>query len=296
MLRPWLFAVAGTLAIAAQSQAQTRWQNLETNVKGSVGDAWDVWTSPLRGTSRDWLSAAGAIGFSAAVSPLDDNLDRWAVNHRDDAAFNFLKPVRPGGWAFAGSTITPVALGALALGIATNNQRLEEGLFGCATSYGASSVVRTFVVYPLLARTRPDPNRDNGPAAQQGDQYHFDFPGSGNWGQHATPGGHLANITACVTFLTSRYHMGKIVEPVLWATIGGVGIARTLDRAHWLSDETLGLFFGYAVGREVALRSSRRLAKKTASANTDDSSKPEGSFFLSPGANGTKLGWQIDFR
>lgn len=110
------------------------------------------------------------------------------------------------------------------------------------------------------------------------------------------PGGHLANITACVTFLTSRYHMGKIVEPVLWATIGGVGVARTLDRAHWLSDETLGLFFGYAVGREVALRSSRRLAKKTASANTDDLSKPEGSFFLSPGVNGTKLGWQIDFR
>jgi membrane-associated phospholipid phosphatase len=280
---------------ATQTQAQTRWQNLENNVKNSVGDAWDVWTSPLRGRPKDWLIAAGAVGGSAAVSPLDDDVDRWAVNHRDDNAFNFLDPVRPGGWAFSGRTITPVALGALALGIATNNQRLEEGLFGCATSYGASSVVRTFVVYPLVARTRPDPGRDNGPAAEQGDQYHFDFPGSGKWGEHSLPGGHLANITACVTFLTSRYHLGRVVEPVLWATVAGVGVARTLDRAHWVSDETLGLALGYAVGKEVALRSSRRNAKRSSSVDADDRGGRESSFILSPGVNGTRLGWEIRF-
>ena len=84
------------------------------------------------------------------------------------------------------------------------------------------------------------------------------------------PGGHLANITACITFLTTRYHLGKFVEPVLWATVAGVGVARTLDRAHWLSDQTLGLFFGYAVGKEVALRSSRRNAKRTATAESAD--------------------------
>jgi membrane-associated phospholipid phosphatase len=262
----------------------------------SVGDAWDVWTSPLRGRPKDWLGAAGAVGVSAAVSPFDDDVDRWAINHRDDAAFGVLKPVRPGGWAFSGATITPVAVGALALSIATNNQRLQEGLFGCATAYGASSVVRTFVVYPLVARTRPDPDRNNGPAARQGDQYDFAFPGSGDWGEYSLPGGHLANITACVTFLTSRYHLGKIVEPVLWTAIGGVGVARTLDRAHWASDETLGFFFGYAVGREVALRSSRRNAKRASTGDGGDHDAREASFFIAPGVNGTRLGWQIEFR
>lgn len=299
MLRPWLVVAAGVLSVATQTQAQSsspsRWDNLQTNIKSSVGDAWDVWTSPVRGRSRDWLGAAGVVGLSAAVSPLDDDLDRWAVRHRNDKALDFLDPVRPGGWAFSGRTITPVALGALALGIATNNARLEEGLFGCATSYGASSVVRTFVVYPLLARRRPDPDRDNGPAAEQGDQYHFDFPGSGKWGEHSTPGGHLANVTACVTFLTARYHLGRVVEPVLWATVAGVGVARTLDRAHWASDQTLGLLFGFAVGKEVALRSSRRNAKHTASTDIGDRTTRESSFYLSPGVNGTRIGWQLGF-
>jgi membrane-associated phospholipid phosphatase len=296
MLRPWLVAMAGILALAARTQAQSRWQNLQANANSSIGDAWDVWTSPLRGTSKDWLGAAGAIGVSAGVSPFDDDVDRWSLNHRDDRAFDFLKPLRPGGWAFSGSTVTPVAVGALALSIVTNNQRLQEGLFGCATSYAASSVVRTFVVYPLVARTRPDPDRNNAPAAHQGDQYDFDFPGSGTWGRHSLPGGHLANVTACVTFLTSRYHMGKIVEPVLWAAVAGVGVARTLDRAHWASDQTLGLFFGYAVGKEVALRSSRRNAKRSASAGADDRTKRKSSFFITPDVNGTRFGWQAEFR
>lgn len=296
MFRPWLVAAVAMAATAPQTQAQSRWENLGNTIKSSAGDAWDVWTSPLRGTSRDWLGAAGTVGVSAALSPIDDDVDRWAVNHRDDSAFEILKPLRPGGWAFSGSTITPVAIGALVLGVATDNQRLEEGLFGCATSYAASSVVRTFVFYPLVARTRPDPDRNNGPAASQGDQYDFDFPGSGTWGQHSLPGGHLANITACVTFLTSRYHLGRIVEPVLWATVGGVGIARVLDRAHWVSDQTLGVVFGYAVGKQVALRSSRRNAKREASAaGRDTPTGRESSIFVAPGLNGTRIGWQWGF-
>jgi hypothetical protein len=293
MFRPWLTAAA-LVVIAAPTQAQSRWENLEKNVKNSLGDAWDVWTSPLRGGSSDWLAAGAVVAGSAAISPLDDNVDRWARDHRDDDAFNVLDPLRPGGWAFSGKTITPVAIGALALAVATNNQRLEEGIFGCATSYGASSVVRTLVFYPLVARTRPDPDRNNGPAAQDGDQYHFGFPGSSEWGEHSLPGGHLANITACVTFLTSRYHLGRVVEPVLWAVVGGVATARTLDRAHWLSDETLGFFFGYAVGRQVALRSSRREEKRTAS--LDDRRPERGwSFVLAPGVNGTRVGWQLTY-
>jgi membrane-associated phospholipid phosphatase len=296
MFRPWLVAAAATLVAASRTQAQSRWDNLEANVKSSIGDAWDVWTSPLRARSRDWLMTAGIVGLSAGVSPLDDDVDRWAVDHRNDAAFDFLKPVRSGGWAFSGRTITPVAVGALALSVVTNNDRLEDGLFGCATSYAASSVVRSLVVYPLLARRRPDPDRANGPAAQQGDQYHFAFPGSGDWGEHSLPGGHVANVTACVRFLTARYHLGRIAEPVLWATVGGVAVARTLDRAHWTSDEALGFFLGYAVGKEVALRSSRRSAKRTSSGGGDDLEQHGPSFFVAPGRTGTRVGWQVEFH
>jgi len=233
-----------------------------TDLRHVAGDAWDVWTSPLRGKPRDWLTVAGVVALSAAVSPLDDNVDRWAVTHQKDKAYDFLKPIRAGGAAFTGKTITPVALGLLVIGLATKNETLQEGLFGCVTAYGASSLVRTFVVYPAVGRTRPDPRSPEGPPppAVHGDQYHFSFHGKSDWGQHSLPGGHLANITACSEFLTSRYSMG-LVEPAIWALVAGVALGRTLDRGHWVSDELVGAAFGYGVGRQVALRSKRRAAK-----------------------------------
>ena len=109
---------------------------------------------------------------------------------RDDNAFDFISPFRSGGAAFSGKTITPVAVGVLVLSLATKNETLQEGLFGCVTAYGASSIVRTFVVYPIVARTRPEPRVPDvvAPPATEGDQYKFAIPGSSDWGKHSLPG------------------------------------------------------------------------------------------------------------
>ena len=260
---------------------------LATDLRHVAGDVWDVWTSPLRGRPKDWFTAAGFVALSAAVSPLDDNIDRWATAHRNDKAYDILDPVRTGGAAFTGKTITPVALGLLVVALATKSETLQEGLFGCVTAYGASSIVRTFVIYPTIGRTRPDPRSPDGPPppAKEGDQYHFSFPGKSAWGQHSLPGGHLANVTACGEFLTSRYSMG-IVEPAIWALVGGVALGRTLDRGHWASDEVLGAAFGYAVGRQVGLRSKRRAVKAFQRADAEGFQP-----FVSPGGGRIEFGF-----
>jgi len=265
---------------------------LETNVRHVIGDAWDVWTSPLRSTPRDWLVAAGSIAVSAAFMPVDDNIDRWAVKHQDDNAFDFISPFRSGGVAFSGKTITPIAIGVLVVSLATKSETMQEGLFGCVTAYGASSIVRTFVVYPLVARTRPEPREPDvvAPPASEGDQYKFGIPGSSDWGRHSLPGGHIANIVACTEFLTSRFSMG-LVEPVIWAMAGAIGLGRTLDRGHWTSDQLIGAAFGYAVGRQVALRSKRRAAQQS-SARADGA---ESGLFISPQSGAVKFGWNRVF-
>lgn len=262
-----------------------------TNLRNSAGDVWDVWTSPFRGTARDWLITGAVIGTGVAVSPLDDNVDRWAYRNRDASVFNALKPIREGGVVFSGRAITPIALGALALGVVTKNERLQEGLFGCLASYGASSVVRNYVAYPLIARTRPDTRQPNviAPPAQQGDQYDFSFPGSHDWGRHSFPGGHIANVFACSEFLTRRFSMG-VAEPAIWAVAAGVGIGRTLDRRHWFSDQVVGAIYGYAVGKEIAIRSGRRADKADA-----EKKKASSGVFVSPTENGWALGWQRSF-
>ena len=288
-------ATAGlaTLLLAAVLPAQEKKSipgMLETNVRHVIGDAWDVWTSPLRSTPRDWLVAAGSIAVSAAFMPVDDNIDRWAVKHQDDNAFDFISPFRSGGVAFSGKTITPIAIGVLVVSLATKSETMQEGLFGCVTAYGASSIVRTFVVYPLVARTRPEPREPDvvAPPASEGDQYEFGIPGSSDWGRHSLPGGHIANVVACTEFLTSRFSMG-LVEPVIWAMAGAIGLGRTLDRGHWTSDQLIGAAFGFAVGKQVALRSKRR-AERGTSRESDNSG-----MFISPRRGALSVGWNVRF-
>lgn len=299
---PLKVALSLLLASAPQLSAQSRAGMLWSNLRNSAGDVWDVWTSPFRATGTDWLTTAGVIAGAAAVSPLDASVDHWAFHNRNAWPFAPLDPLREGGVVFSGRAIAPVAVGALAVSVVAKNQRLQEGLFGCLASYGASSAVRNYVVYPLVARTRPDRREPNvvAPPARQGDQYHFSIPGSSDWGRHSFPGGHIANVFACSEFLTRRFSMGA-AEPVLWAVAAGVGIGRTLDRRHWLSDQLLGAVYGYAVGKEVAIRSGRRANKAKAGrdssvADPAQSGEPKSAWFVAPGTRGDwRLGWQRSF-
>lgn len=277
--------LAGWRGAGAQSVIQTMGQD----IKNSVGDAWAVWTSPIHGTARDWLIAGGAVGASAAVTPWDDDVDRWAVKQQNDAFWSWLKQFREGGAAFSGQQITPVALGLYAVGIVAHSSGLREGLVGCATAYGATSVVRTFVVYPLVARTRPDSGHSAPPPpAKSGDQYDFSFPGTTDWGRHSFPGGHITNVAACAAFLTERYDLG-IAKPLPWLVVGAVAIGRTLDRRHWVSDQMIGGLFGYAVGREIALRSLHRAKRKA----TTEASHSRISIVPAPG--GVAIRWSTEY-
>ncbi len=265
-------AAAGAALHVHPIGAQSVVQMLSNDVRNSAVDVWSVWTSPFRATSSDWVGTAGVFALTAAVSPADAGVDRWAAHNQNASVFKFLKPIREGGAVFSGPTITPIALGALAVGLVTKNQTLQEGIWGCASAYAASSVVRTFVLYPLVARTRPDSGRSgNAPPASQGDQYDFSFPGSTKWGEHSFPGGHMANVAACTGFLTQRFSMG-IAEPIPWIVTGGI-----------------------AVGREVAVRSLHRHEKEKQKKEQTAAGERVGQLFLAPTANGVQLGWQRVF-
>ncbi|HEU4786805.1 MAG TPA: hypothetical protein VFS57_05340, partial [Gemmatimonadaceae bacterium] len=68
-------------------------------------------------------------------------------------------------------------------------------------------------------------------------------------------------------------------------------VARTLDRRHWLSDQAIGGIFGYAVGREIAVRALRR-SRHDAVAEHDESRT---SLFVAPAPGGVSLGLKSSF-
>jgi membrane-associated phospholipid phosphatase len=148
-------------------------------------------------------------------------------------------------------------------------------------------------MYRLIGRPRPDSVRHEHSQvpSEQGDQYKF-YWGSNDWGRHSLPAGHVANVAACASFLSHRFGNKYVTIPAYAVTLA-VGIGREVDRRHWTSDTVLGVLFGYAVGKEVAIRS---LDRREREGNGSSSNGSDGSaLFFAPDANGLVVGWRMTF-
>jgi len=299
----WLAGMAAVLALPVrEATAQSVVQIVGHDVRDAAKDFAGVWTSPLRGGTKDYLIVAGVLGAAALASPLDDEVDRWAIRNRDRGVLDAIRPFRRGGDFYSLNKATPYVGALYVFAVATNNRRIRDGIFGCVAAYGANTTIRHQVLYRIIGRDRPEPNKniDPGetptPPAQQGDQYDFTVPSEG-WGQHSFPGGHVATMATCASFLSHRFQMGA-VEPVLTGLVAVMGVGRLADRGHWLSDQIVGTAFGFAVGREVAKRQLKRRAAEQARATGPGAPSGEssgGAPFLSTAFTGTRVGWQIQF-
>jgi membrane-associated phospholipid phosphatase len=290
------FALGLLIAIAPAVDAQSVGRMVGSDIVYAAGDVVGTWLAPFHSSMRDWLGAAGVVAGGAAISPFDDDIDRWFLRHQNDNVWSSLHELREGGSAFAGKTIVPPVAVLYIVGVATRSTGIRDGVWGCVASYASESVVRSQVMYRLVGRLRPDSLRTAhvGVPTTQGDQYKFYFPGSNAWGKHSLPAGHVANVAACASFLSHRFHNWWVSVPA-YAIAAGVGVGREVDRRHWTSDTVLGALFGYAVGKEVA---RRELDRKRREGNGNHSGDDDGgSFFFSPSMDGpgVLLGWRATF-
>jgi membrane-associated phospholipid phosphatase len=284
---------AGALVLAVRTAGgQSVGQMVVYDVLHAGGDIVGTWAAPFHSSARDWLGAGLVVLGSAAVSPFDDNIDNWFVRHHDNGVWSALNDFREGGSAFAGKTITPVVAGVYVVGLVTKNRGIRDGVWGCVASYASESVVRTQVMYRLVGRLRPDSLRTEHVLvpSTQGDQYKFYFPGSNAWGKHSLPAGHVANVVACASFLSHRFDNPYITGPA-YAVAIGVGVGRMVDRRHWTTDTILGVLFGYAVGKEVGIRSIDRRRRD----NDGQSAGDGGGLLVGGNENGLLIGWKTTF-
>lgn len=279
---------------AIPARAQSVGNMVVSDVRDAATDIVGVWVAPFHSTGRDWLGAGAVIAGSAAFAPWDDDVDRWFVRHHDDNVWSALHAFREGGSAFAGKNVAPVVAGLYVVGLVTRSQGVRDAVWGCVASYASESLVRSQVLFRLIARDRPDSVRGTHElvGSAEGDQYRFDFPGDG-WGKHSVPAGHVANVAACASYLSRRFHLGY-VTPVAYAVVAGVGIGRMVDRRHWTSDTVLGTLFGYAIGKEVATRTLHRESHSRSAANTTLPGATQ-HLFVDPEPGGLAVGWRMVF-
>lgn len=297
-LRTLLLALL--LLNAEEGAAQNVARMAFDDVANAARDFGAIWVAPFRGSPKDYLTAGAVLAVGAAVSPFDDNVDRWMFAHEDRGFLDALSPIRRGGDFYSLNKAAPYVGGLYIVGLATKHRGIRDGIFGCAAAYTANTTMRHQVIYRLIGRNRPDTLRDHPEGyvptpASDGDQYVFRIPADG-YKDHSFPGGHVATMTTCATFLSHRFELG-VVEPALGVLVTAMGIGRMADRGHWLSDQVVGVAFGYAIGREVARRQKRRLAREKPGAVSSESaiSNERGGPFIDADEYGTKFGWNHSF-
>ena len=291
----FFLAVSGLLLGAPVANAQSVGRMLVDDFTWVAQDIGRVFIAPFGADGKDYLIAGGVLGASALISPWDDNVDRWAVANNDRGLLHSLKPFRAGGDLYSLNKATPYVIGLYAVGIATKHRGLRDGIMGCAAAYTANTTLRHQVIYRIIGRNRPDtvrnrPEGELGPPAEHGDQYEFSVPASG-WKDHSFPGGHVATMATCASFFAHRYD-AKYIDVPLTALVAAMGIARIADRGHWLSDQTVGVAFGYAVGREVARRQLQRLQREK---GQQSSGAPAAVPSIDASQEGVRLGLQFTF-
>src|SRR5687767_4672825 len=87
--------LAGVLFVGAGSHAAA-----QKAVPAMIGkdiehfgrDLWAIWTSPFDASAHDLLGALAVLGVGAAISPIDDDVDRWVVRNKENWLFNAVEP------------------------------------------------------------------------------------------------------------------------------------------------------------------------------------------------------------
>ena len=64
------------------------------DITNAARDFGAIWVAPFRGSRQDYLLAGGTLAGAAALSPFDDNVDRWMVANRDRCALGSEIPTR----------------------------------------------------------------------------------------------------------------------------------------------------------------------------------------------------------
>jgi membrane-associated phospholipid phosphatase len=180
-----------------------------------------------------WYEAAVAVAGVAALSAVDEPLQRHAQRHRSETSDDVARFFRHMGQPEVYGT---VSVGILAVGLVAHQPRVTRTGARAIVSIGLAGVT-TLALKTLTGRVRPD----SGIGA-----FHFK-PFSG---ADALPSGHTSLAFALATSLADDIDR-------TWATIllytaaTGTAFSRINDNRHWLSDTALGALVGFTSARLV---------------------------------------------
>jgi membrane-associated phospholipid phosphatase len=211
-----------------------------------------------------WYEAGGAIAGIAALTLLDEPLQRWVRGQRSSTTDAIAGVFRHGGQPEVYATVT---LGVLATGILSRKPAVTRAGARAATAL-ALAAAGELAVKPLLGRARP--------FSTLGAFHYKPFNGS-----YSMPSGHTTLAFALAASLADDVR-SPLLRVGLYGAALGTGLSRVNDDRHWFSDVAAGAVIGITAAKLV--RGRWRLFGL------------EPPRFLMIGAAEAAVVWRADFR
>ena len=196
-------------------------------------DNKEVFTSPIRWSSRDWLTLGAISASIGVVMVFDEDIQHAIRSGRTNSVTEIFDNVQPFGNEYAIGVVGTFYLwGEIFKDSRANSTALDSV---AATAIGPGLIVNASKY--LVGRARPT----DGKGA-------YDFqPFSGH---DSFMSGHTTEAFTLASVITEHYN-APWVKVTAYALAGTVGYARLNNNRHWASDVLVGAVVGTYVGKTV---------------------------------------------
>jgi membrane-associated phospholipid phosphatase len=210
--------------------------------------------APFHFKTKQWLITGAAIGITAALIHVDNEIDDWARTQKQK--HNWINKSSPVITEFGGNygVYSVVATGLLSAAF-KNKKGVQTSLL--ATQAMITSGVWVHLIKLLTGRERPEADyifskseggKWYGPYAQFDQDLALKKPGSSF---DSFPSGHTATAFSIATVFASQYNDKKAIPILSYSVATLVGISRLTEHKHWSSDVFAGALLGYLCGKQV---------------------------------------------
>jgi hypothetical protein len=251
-------------------------------------------TAPFQFKTKQWLITGAAIGITAALICVDDDIDEWAQTQKQK--HNWVNRSSPVITEF-GNRYGVYLVGAIgSFSAAFKKQK------GVQTSLLATQAMITSSVWVQLIKiitSRERPKAAYIYSQSEGGKWYGPFARFDNdlaWNKsgfafNAFPSGHTAIAFSIATVFASQYNDTRAVPVLSYSAATLVGISRLTEHEHWSSDVFIGALMGYLCGKQVVAHFNETHLKAITSLSSKPENKAELSFFRNGNQIGLSLKW-----
>jgi len=224
--------------------------------KTLLEDEAEIWTSPLRYSLKDWALVAGISAFTGYLIANDESIyDRIKSYQQKNKWVDDLSPA-----------VTLLGDGNISLGISAlfyaSGMILKDGKAKDTGKLVLLSLVHSGIVVQLLKHLtgRQRPEADNGTDRWEGPSGFFKrYEDNRDMFYDSFPSGHTITVWSTATVIAHQYNKTFIIPVISYGLATLSGLSRVTEDTHWLSDVVVGAVLGFAIGKFIYGKRSKKM-------------------------------------